>query len=274
MSSFILKIIAMFTMLLDHTSYILFGISNTTFLNYIGRFAIYIFCFQIVLGYKKTSNLKKYLFRLFFFALISQIPYYLFFSAIRYKRLLNIEFTLFLGLLSISILNFHKDSNGKISFRDTDYKYINIHSKKSILLFLLKCLIIGIVCTFAAHLEYLFGYGIEYGYKSILFMVLIYLFYPFDKKQPILKTLLYLLSVIIFAFVEAQLWFGLDNFVIPTFYSMNDLNSYICIYIFCIIGGLLPLLYNGKKGKTIKWVTYFFYPIHLLVLYFFSMLLK
>ena len=62
MSSFVLKIIAVVSMLIDHSSYLIFN--EFSFMNYIGRLAFPIFAFLITEGYIHTSNLKKYFFRL------------------------------------------------------------------------------------------------------------------------------------------------------------------------------------------------------------------
>jgi O-antigen/teichoic acid export membrane protein len=77
MTSFVLKIIAMVTMVIDHSGDIFFPIlgNNTLYFNAIGRIAFPLFCFMLVEGYKHTSNLKKYMLRLFIGALISQIPF-------------------------------------------------------------------------------------------------------------------------------------------------------------------------------------------------------
>lgn len=101
MSSFVLKIIAVITMFIDHLGYTIFG--KFSFFNYIGRIAFPIFAFQISEGYSHTKNLRKYFLRLFLFAIISQIPFMLFHSIISSNFCLNIFFTLLLGLLSIYI---------------------------------------------------------------------------------------------------------------------------------------------------------------------------
>ena len=101
MTSFILKIIACVTMFIDHLSYGLYG--KSTWLNYIGRIAFPIFAFQIVEGYYHTKNIKKYFLRLIIFAIISEIPFFLFSSIISKTIALNVLFTLFLGLLCIWI---------------------------------------------------------------------------------------------------------------------------------------------------------------------------
>jgi len=76
MSSFVLKIIAIITMFIDHVGYAIFG--KFSFFNYIGRIAFPIFAFQISEGYSHTKDLKKYFLRLFIFAIISQVPFMLF----------------------------------------------------------------------------------------------------------------------------------------------------------------------------------------------------
>ena len=85
-------------MFIDHYHYIIGG--NQIF-NIIGRIAFPIFAFSLNEGYFHTSNLKKYLIRLFTFAVIIQIPAILF----KLNYPVNIFFTLFFGLLAIYILN-------------------------------------------------------------------------------------------------------------------------------------------------------------------------
>ena len=109
MSSFVLKIIAIFSMLCDHTGYIIFN--KFSFLNYIGRLSFPIFAFSITEGYSHTRNLKKYFSRLFLFAVISQMPYMLFISTFSSNFTLNILFTLTVGLLAITV---YEKLNNKI----------------------------------------------------------------------------------------------------------------------------------------------------------------
>ena len=99
MSSFILKMIAIISMFIDHIGYIILG--KFSYFNYIGRLAFPIFAFQISEGYSHTKNLKKYIIRLFIFALISQIPFMLFISIIHDDFSLNVIFTLLFGLIAI-----------------------------------------------------------------------------------------------------------------------------------------------------------------------------
>ena len=101
MNSFVLKIIACFSMLMDHLGYVVIG--STSFFNCIGRLAFPIFAFQLTEGYSHTKNLKKYFFRLLIFACLSQIPFMLFSSIFTEEITINIIFVLVLGLLFMTI---------------------------------------------------------------------------------------------------------------------------------------------------------------------------
>ncbi len=101
MNSFILKIIACFSMLMDHLGYVVIG--STSFFNCIGRLAFPIFAFQLTEGYSHTKNLKKYFIRLLIFACLSQIPFMLFSSIFTTEITINIMFVLVLGLLFMTI---------------------------------------------------------------------------------------------------------------------------------------------------------------------------
>lgn len=102
MTSFLLKIVACITMFIDHVGYLVYN-GKMSFFNFIGRIAFPIFAFQISEGYIHTKNLKKYIFRILLFALISQYPFMLFHNLISSGFALNIFFTLFLGLICIII---------------------------------------------------------------------------------------------------------------------------------------------------------------------------
>lgn len=99
-----IKIIACVTMVLDHVKY---AIPETTCFatRYLGRIAFPLFAFLVAEGYCHTSNLKKYYKRLTIFALISQIPFMLFRSLVGNWQMLNILFTLMLGLFAITLFD-------------------------------------------------------------------------------------------------------------------------------------------------------------------------
>lgn len=152
MSSFVLKIIAVITMLIDHSGYLIFG--NFSFMNYIGRLAFPIFAFLITEGFVHTSNLKKYFLRLLIFAVISQIPFMLLFPSST-ELSLNILFTLSLGLLALTVYNKVKN------------KYLGF--------------IFVILCSVLAQFLHF-----DYGWFGI---AIIYIFYIFKNKKIYMNML-------------------------------------------------------------------------------------
>ncbi len=99
MSSFVLKMIAIITMTIDHAGDVFIG--HISWMNYIGRIAFPIFAFQISEGYLHTKNKKNYLMRLLILAIVSQYPFWLFRSTYTSGFALNIFVTLFIGLIAI-----------------------------------------------------------------------------------------------------------------------------------------------------------------------------
>jgi len=114
MNSFVLKIIACVCMFCDHFSDAVLG--STTFLNFIGRIAFPVFCFQIVQGYIHTHDIKKYILRLSLFALISQVPFMFFYHVVFNSFAINVIFTLLFGLLAILIYDKYNKFVGVCSF--------------------------------------------------------------------------------------------------------------------------------------------------------------
>ena len=94
----LLKWIAIITMTVDHVGVILYP--EFTVLRFIGRFSFPLFAYLLILGIENTRNIRYYFTRLFIFALISQVPFFL---ALGYGPFdsLNIFFTLSSGLLFI-----------------------------------------------------------------------------------------------------------------------------------------------------------------------------
>ncbi len=109
MNNTTLKIIAIISMLIDHIGAILFP--EITVLRIIGRLAFPIFAFLVAQGYEHTSDKKKYILRMFIFALISEIPFDVgFFGQYFYFGHQNVLVTFTLALLILTIKDNEKYS--------------------------------------------------------------------------------------------------------------------------------------------------------------------
>ena len=191
MSSFVLKIIAMVSMLFDHLGYIIFN--KFSFMNYIGRLSFPIFAFSITEGYSHTSNLKKYFCRLFIFAIITQVPYMLFVSTFGGSFALNILFTLILGLLAITV--YEKLDNKILGF------------------------IFLILCTIVAQLLHF-----DYGWFVI---AIIFIFHTFKNKK-ILMSLFFILGTFINYFYKFIRYLDIRYLfiILFVFFSLIPINLY------------------------------------------------
>ncbi len=85
-------------MTIDHIGAVLFP--EVEVLRLIGRFSFPLFAYLLILGLENTRNVRNYFIRLFIFALISQVPFYLA-TGIEPLDHLNIFFTLSFGLMFV-----------------------------------------------------------------------------------------------------------------------------------------------------------------------------
>ena len=190
----------------DHYHYIVGG---SEILNVIGRIAFPIFAFTLNEGYVHTRSLKKYLLRLFIFAVSIQMPSILF----GYDYPMNIFFTLFLGLLSICIFNLKK---------------INV---------ILKIILIGFILFFSQKFK------LDYGIYGILVIINFNIFR--NNKFKILMNFLVL---------------NIYNVIFPKVFDLPDTQ------LFSLISLVFIFMYNGEKGRSMKYFFYLFYPIHFFIL--------
>ncbi len=190
----------------DHYHYIVGG---SEILNVIGRIAFPIFAFTLNEGYVHTRSLKKYLLRLFIFAVSIQMPSILF----GYDYPMNIFFTLFLGLLSICIFNLKK---------------MNV---------ILKIILIGFILFFSQKFK------LDYGIYGILVIINFNIFR--NNKFKILMNFLVL---------------NIYNVIFPKVFDLPDTQ------LFSLISLVFIFMYNGEKGRSMKYFFYLFYPIHFFIL--------
>lgn len=173
MTIFIIKIIAAVTMVLDHIKYVYPPSINFITL-YLGRISFPLFAFLLTEGYVHTKNLKKYYGRLILFGIISQIPFMMFRKYVGNWLMLNIMFTLLLGLLAITV------------FDKIKKKYISVP--------------IIVLIIYCGKL-----FSVDYGWYGVLLIFVLYLF----KNSKILLSFFYTAIVLLHYYLYGLL--NLEN---------------------------------------------------------------
>lgn len=213
MSSFVLKIIAILAMTIDHANYMFYD--HTTWLNCIGRLALPIFAWQIAVGFEKTRDIKLYVFRLFVVAMVSQPIFMLYFGDLLNHYTFNTIFTLLLGLLCLCAIK---------------------KSEKLGVLFTIGA------CIIAQYLHF------DYGGFGIIMIVLFYLFR--DNKPLMLVTQLVNLGSYKILHTNSMEMYSIVAFLLILLY--NGKRGYNLKYLFYVFYPLhLLSLYILKLYITI-----------------------
>lgn len=168
MSIFILKIIALLTMIIDHIGYFFIENSYCIYFREVGRISAPIFLFVFTEGYLKTSNRRKYQQRLFISSIIMFIGNYLLslFCDKMYPLNTNIIFTMFLCSLVLNVIEY---KNSKL------YKF-----------FLISFLLIPI-------------YYAEYSYIALSCVIIYYIYLKNLEKQEN-KNIVKLIFIVFYLF--------------------------------------------------------------------------
>lgn len=103
-----MQYIAMASMLIDHIGVLFYP--NEVIWRIIGRLAFPLYAYGIVIGYTHTSNLRKYMIRIVFLAVIAQLPFSFAFQTFQ----LNIIFTLFFSLIGITLFDKVKNNTFRL----------------------------------------------------------------------------------------------------------------------------------------------------------------
>ena len=244
-SGYWLKMIAVITMLIDHTAASILErmlqvmpswgpITMDNWDNWyrldivlrgIGRMAFPIYCFLLVEGFTYTHSKAKYALRLLIFALISEIPFdmALFKSFCDWNHN-NVFFTLFIGLLTIWATDFVMEhmadgTNEKIP-------PILLRILRTILLigiFLIGCIVASKVLR------------CDYGASGICAIYVLYMLR--DQRLVGFAT-----AVVLLGIMSGTLELLAMLMLIPMYF------------------------YNGTRGRQHKYFFYAFYPAHLLIL--------
>jgi hypothetical protein len=235
LSASTLHIIGMVIMLMDHAWVTI--APNHAWLTWVGRIAFPIFAFLVAEGYRRTSNFKGYLGRMLLFAVLAEIPFNMINSGGRafYPLHQNTLFTFVLALLLMRCIDKLRE------------KFAN---KASLVMFGSGImLVVGYLLGSFLFVDY-YGAGV----------VTVLIFYFFCER----KWWSFLLQAICLYYVNVEMLGGLTVPMELFGYSFELHQQALALL------ALIPIwLYRGRHGNgsvPFRFLCYFFYPFHLLLL--------
>lgn len=238
-----LKILAIVTMLIDHITAI-WGqtAANISWSAYeagrdIGRLAFPIFCFLLAEGFYYTKSRWKYLGRLLLFAALSEIPFDMAFSGTLFDPTYqNVFFTLFLGGLGITLLQFIEGDRGRGREAAAPTPGNPV---------LRVLLILAVILGTALAAEFL---DTDYSSGGVCTVILMYVLA--ERKKP--EGDLFRVRV------NNTLGFALGVLVLGLTCGRIEFLAFIDI--------IFIWFYSGRRGRQLKYFFYAFYPVHLFIL--------
>ena len=304
-----IKIIAVAAMLIDHaaaallTRYLICGIQTAQstgaalswqqehqafyaayyLMRDIGRLGFPIFCFLLVEGFQRTSNVKKYALRLGIFALISEFPFNLAICGQLFNlNYQNVYFTLLLSLLALcGFRYFAETEKGEKKDLPTPLRTV----------FLVTGMFSPVACLWASGLLELFEIDVRILFYAMAFgaAVLSFFFCGMRRGLRRVQTVGADMTALALCMAGAELlrtdYGGMGVLTIAVMYllrrhkaasmaagctvlsimSLSELPAFIAV---------IPIaLYNGRRGLKMKYFFYAFYPAHLALLYAAAMLM-
>jgi hypothetical protein len=236
LNGFQIKLIAITIMVIDHAAILFFP--GIIVFRIIGRIAFPLFAFLITEGFRHTRSVKKYLFRLLLCAVLFQIPDWLFGSeTMRHIFIswgwesvpsINYELNIFATLfLGLAAVSLYKKLKGK----HIAYSWLA-------------------VTAIAAAAQII---GADYGAYGVFYIIVFYV-----AGRDISKMLIG--GIILHGSYAA--------YEAVTSYAASGVIAFphsIQLYSLLSIG--IIALYNGERGRKMKYFFYLFYPLHMIVLY-------
>jgi len=251
--AFLLKIVAIAGMAMQHSALVLGEVIPVALhfpLQLAGGLTFPIMAFLLVEGYRHTSNVKRYMGRLFLWGVISQVPHTMAFGMPLGFPTFNIMFTLFMSLLAIVLYDRMK-RRGLFVF-----------------LFVLICLatalcdwgIIGPVVVFIYH---------TVKTERLRRIVAPVLAASYGLVTAVLIGILVGIVIVFIGIADPAAAEALTetlNTAGTTDVRMGATFAGILFPIGSFLVVPLVLRYNGERGRSLKYMFYAFYPLHLLIL--------
>ena len=278
MTTFALKLFALVCMIIDHIGAY---IPDTPIqMRWIGRIAAPVYVFCLCEGIDHTSNEKKYLLRLYIGSVIMALVQI--FTGVR----ANIFRTLF--AIAVNLVMIKHIRNGENKYK----KYYALYIVWQILTSaLFGYLYMNDQSVFIRRLYPALTGSIAFcegGVPYVLLGILIYLLK--DNKKKLLIG--YSLYCVLYAILSlTNLTTVLTNPLIAAAKDPDRINKWIQYGFFTLCNAFRPgitgkdpftqqyqwmmiasavpmLMYNGKKGRSMKWFFYIFYVVHLIILWY------
>lgn len=227
-----IKMIAMLTMFFNHFSHVFLtaGTYPAEFLKGIGYFTAPVMCYFLVEGFYKTSSRRAYAKRLFVFALVSQVPYFLAFN--REAAVLNMMFSLLFSFLILCVFHGEAFRRGKGQLQIAGLFFLSVFSDWSAL---------------APAFTLLFDRAGQ-------------------ERKKLQKAFLFVTAVVgineAASVAQTEGVWGFPEGAVRVLFSMTG----PALAGLCILYGYNGE--RAKKGRQVlKWFFYGFYPLHLLLLW-------
>ncbi|MFM1515004.1 TraX family protein [Helcococcus ovis] len=295
MTGFTIKLIAIIAMLIDHVG-AYFQLSGSEIIPFqyaflmrsIGRLALPIFSFFLVEGYLKTKNLKKYIDRLHVFALITQIPFVFLFTQENYMLgglasnyftfSYKFEYLIFIAFIIFAYWKYICDEKFKTSLFLILFAYLIVP---------LKLEYNGYVLLSADNLNIMYELGISLIFMRLIIVIEKYMEYK--KYKKLIIPVIALIVSVYFMGTVANYNYNAIMLIMFIFLLRNDkvrqlvliavwaIFTYyanVQLAVFAVLSVLFIYLYNQKRGLSVKYLFYIIYPLHIVFISLFKILIK
>ena len=281
MSVFAIKLLALVTMVIDHSAYYLYSSSLIGYGLYfamrtVGRIAFPLYAFLLVNGFEKTSNRGKYLSRLVLFAAVSQLPYTVVFSYENYSHSAASGFALLwpwyvivpaaLAVCAVWYFCVRRDAS--------------VISLAAAFVLAAMQLSAGGVCLLGFDTNVFYTLAVSLAGMSVLAM-LVNRPASFDRVLPCLAA--FVICALCILTNSDYGWYGFALMMLLYLtrrskpmqaavlllwcYAEYAVRIHSWAYFAAAALAVIPvLLYNSRRGRPVKLFFYMIYPLHLAVL--------